>query len=126
MGYESRIFIVNRSEVDDFYSENPIIYAEKIADMKLGRMYNGFIELFKNPIDYTLYIDNENKDTDIDKYGKHLKYTTISEIITYLENLTDSEEYKNNPYRRIKPFYNLIKGFDENEWNELQIVHFGY
>lgn len=124
MGYESRIFIVNRFTID--FEDRVDICAEKIADIKLGKMYSGFRYIFNKKIDYSIYVDSADYDTNIDKYGEKLKYASISDVISYLENLMKSEDYKVNPHRRIMPLYSLLKGFNENEWHDLQVVHYGY
>lgn len=44
MGYESRVFIVNRNETE--HNNRIYVWGEKIADIKMGSMYNGFTDLF--------------------------------------------------------------------------------
>ena len=121
MGYESRIFVVNRSETE---LDNGKIYvwAEKIADIKMCKMYNGFTDLFKKKIDYALFIDSESEDTQTDKYGDIMTYTDCETVITYLENLIANGEN----YRRLSILLGLLKGIDIAQWNEIQIVHYGY
>ena len=123
MGYESRIFVVNRSEHEG-YGENakPYVYAEKIADIKMSKMYDGFTPLFNEEVDYELYIDNENESTNTDKYGAVMTYTDCKTVIGYLENLIA----KGENYRRLSMLLGLLKGIDESQWNEIQIVHYGY
>lgn len=124
MAYESKIIIVDRRVNKNSKGEIIYLYGEKLADMMMGCMgyNNGWKELFQTPIDYTLYIENEDKATNNDKYGEHLKYTTISNVIEWLEK----EIARGNDYRRLKPLLGLLKGFDEQEWTELQIIHYGY
>lgn len=121
MGYESRIFVVNRSELERS-NDTPYVFAEKIADIKMSKMYNGFTDLFDKKVDYELYIDNENESTQTDKYGDVMTYTNCQTVIDYLEKLmADGENY-----RRLSLLLGLIKGIDENQWDEIQIVHYGY
>ncbi len=122
MGYESRIIVMNRSELTRpnggnwVYTEN-WVYAEKIAEMNMCCMGSDFKKLFEKPIDYTIYVNDEK--TDEDCYGEHIKYATIDRIVEWLENY-------NEDYRRIAPLLGLLKGFDESEWDELQVLHYGY
>ena len=120
MGYESRVFIVNRSEIE---RKNGIyVYAEKIADIKMSSMYNGFTDLFNKKVDYELYIDDKDNPTQTDKYGDVMTYTDCKTVIGYLEKLiADGENY-----RRLTLLLGLLKGIDETQWNNIQIVHYGY
>ncbi len=125
MGYESRIYIINRVEHKRPYCE-PWVFAEKIAMVNMCVMDYDFRTLFDKPIDYTIHIeypifvnDRFENETDIDCYGEHLKYTTIDKVVKWLES-------HKVEYRRISPLLGLLKGFNENEWDELQVVHFGY
>lgn len=117
MGYESRIFIVNRNEI-----RNDYVYGDKIADIKMSKMYSEFVDLFDKKIDYELYIDNGDESTKIDKYGDVMTYTSCEIVIDYLEELVANGEN----YRRIGLLLGLLKGIDESQWDEIQVVHYGY
>lgn len=120
MSYESRIFVVNRVK-HDFVTGN-YVWGEKIADIKMSCMGNGFSDLFTEKIDYELYVDNSDESTQTDKYGAVMTYTDRNTVIDYLE-----EEITNgNNYRRLTVLLGLLKGFDETQWDELQVVHYGY
>lgn len=112
MGYESRIFIVDKNEY----------FAEKIADIKMSCMYDGFINLFDKKVDYELYIDNGNESTQVDRYGDVMTYTDCKTVIDFLENLIASGEN----YRRLTVLLGLLKGINEEQWDNIQIVHYGY
>ena len=121
MGYESRIFIVNRNEIN-YNNGTPYVWAEKIADIKMSCMYDGFTDLFDKEIDYELYINNGDEKTQTDKYGDIMTYTDCKTVIDYLEKLiADGEDY-----RRLGLLLGLLKGIDESQWNEIQVVHYGY
>lgn len=121
MGYESRIFVVNRSEFEG-RNGNISVYAEKIADIKMSRMHQGFTDLFNKPVDYELYIDSGDESTSTDKYGDMMKYTDVQTVVDFLGNLIAEGEN----YRRIFVLLGLLKGIDESQWDEIQIVHYGY
>lgn len=121
MGYESRVFVVDRREIET-YDNTLYVYAEKIADVKMSRMYDGFNTLFDKEIDYELYIDDGDEPTKTDKYGDVMTYTDCKTVIDFLEKLiADGENY-----RRLTVLLGLIKGFNEDEWDNIQVVHYGY
>lgn len=121
MGYESRIFIVNRNVIK-FKDESINVYAEKIADIKMACMGNGFKDIFDKMIDYELYIDSTNEATQTDMYDEIMTYTDCKTVIDYLENLIASGEN----YRRLTVLLGLLKGFNEEQWDDIQVVHYGY
>ena len=121
MGYESRVFVVDRNEIKH-NDGTAYVYAEKIADIKMSCMHNGFTNLFNKKVDYELYIDNGDESTQTDKYGEVMSYTDCKTVIDYLEKLmADGENY-----RRLNLLLGLLKGIDESQWSEIQIVHYGY
>lgn len=115
MGYESRLIVVNRCK--------SINYAEKIAVINMCKMGygNGWKELFCNPFDCKLYADDGNTLLTKDNYGEKLKSADIQTVIDWIE----TKGRKMN-YRRIEPLIGILKGFDTSEWEDLQIVHYGY
>ena len=117
MGYESRVFVV------DVHRRTNFIYAEKVASMNLCKMgsNNGWLELFSKEIDYTLFMDDGNTEFDTDRYGDHMKSCSIEKVIAWLEN-----EMQHNSYRRLSILYGLLKGFKQDEWENLEVVHYGY
>lgn len=120
MGYESRVLVVDRNEYD--INGTHYVHAEKIADIKMSKMYDGFTDLFDKKVDYELYIDNANEATQTDKYGDVMTYTDCRTVIDYLENLIANGE----TYRRLTVLLGLLKGFNESQWNDIQVVHYGY
>lgn len=122
MGYESRLFIMNRNECKR-KSGKIWVYAEKLAviDMSCMGHNNGWKELFTEEIDYKIFTDGENEE-DTDDYGEHLKSGKIENIIRWLEEQIDN----GNNYRRLKPLLGFLKEFNAERWDELQIVHYGY
>lgn len=121
MSYESRIFVVERNEIEN-RDGTSYVYAEKIADIKMSSMYQGFTDLFDKEVDYELYIDSGEKSTSTDCYGEKMRYTNIKTVIDFLEKLiSDGEDY-----RRLFMLLGLLKGINESQWNDIQIVHYGY
>ena len=121
MGYADRVFIVDRKEIEHGNGTS-FIWAEIIADIKMGGMFDGFKNLFNEKVDYELHIDNENESTQTDKYGEVMTYTDCKTVIRYLEKLiADGDNY-----RRLTILLGLLKGINEKQWNDIQIVHYGY
>ena len=115
MGYESRVYIVKKSNSSDF--------AQEIAKFNCCKMQEGWADLFDKQFNGELYADDGNTLIKKDKYGKELKYTDFPTVIAWLE-----KEVEKGDYRRLKPLLSLLKGFDLSQWTdgEMQIVHYGY
>ena len=121
MGYESRVFIVNRVEFTNLRNETHV-WGEKIAEIDMSKMYRGFPDLFTKEIDYELYIDSAEESRREDCYGDIMTYTDCKTVIDYLEELIANGEN----YRRLTLLLGLLKGIDESQWDNIQVVHFGY
>lgn len=126
MAYESRIYIVDvhREKDKDNPNYGTVYYAERIAAFNLGCMgySNGWRELFEKTIDYDLYNEDGDKKINADKYGARLTSADFEKVIEWLEKRSASKEH----YRRIAPVLAMLKGFDRSEWDDLQIIHYGY
>lgn len=116
MGYESKIFIVNVHRFKDNH-----VYAEIIAIMNMCKMETSFHNLFKTEIDYEIYAEDDNHTTSTDRYGEKIKFAPIDNVIKWLKSAI-----KKDDYRRLKPLLKLLTGFDEEKWDELQVIHYGY
>lgn len=119
MGYESRIYVVNLHR--NRAIGNKVFWAEKIAMFNLSSMRGNWCSLFNRPIEYELYEENGDDKFDTDNYGDHLKDADINSVIQWLE-----KECKRSDYRRLRPALALLKEFNQSEWEELRVVHFGY
>lgn len=121
MGYESKIYVVQREKNEQNYYGH-IIAMFDLCQMGYG---NGWRELFKTEVKYDVFIENGNEETRKDCYGETLKETTIEAVIEWLENYITSGE----TYRRLKPCLGMLKGFNLDEWgygDGLYIIHYGY
>jgi hypothetical protein len=124
MGYESRLYIVSKSNLlsEDGY------FGEVIASFDLCVASNSFISRV-NP-------DNPNKVTDCyiygdsemitkDKYGKPLAEFSLKEMIEIIEDAMQEDNY-----RRYAPCLAMLRAFhDDNksQWdNTLVVLHYGY
>lgn len=126
MAYESRIYVVDvhREKDKDNPNYGKVYYAERIAAFNLGCMgyTNGWRELFAEIIDYELYEENSDNKINTDKYGARLTSADFEKVIKWLEQWCESGKH----YRRIAPVLAMLKGFDRSEWDDLQIIHYGY
>ena len=136
--YEHRLFIVNRQELNPprIEGRSGFIFGSVIAVYNCSRMPMSFFDLFADAkeIDFTLFVNQGDAwvETKEDCYGEHCKMVKLPDVIAYLENLTNSEEW--GTYRRLAPLLGLLKGFDESQWEEatqrgndsLWVVHYGY
>lgn len=113
MGYNSRVYIVNKMENSTL--------GEVIARYECRGMADGFCELFTVPVDFDIYAEDGNTVIKTDCYGKSVKYAKFPEVIEWLERESEKEDY-----RRLKPLIGLLKGFDAEQWNDLLIVHYGH
>ena len=121
MGYESKIYIVEKSSIK--LASETKIYAQVIAMFDLCKMgsSDGFYKLFDKETDCYFYADDGNTQVLKDRYGDSLIECDIVKLKEWLK-----ERIKNNNYRRLKPFYNLIKSFNKKDWENLAIIHYGY
>ena len=115
MGYESKLFIVERKDHDNW------VYGEVIAEFRLCCMGSDFLheKIFTKPIDFEMFVGD--KYVTEDKYGEHCCYTAIDNVIAVFEELVSKSNY-----RRLQPCLALLKGFDPHQWRELVVVHYGY
>lgn len=137
MGYESKIYIVERHEINKRFDgapiDPPIVNALVVASYdlcKMGYSNTEFFDAFRNEIDYTLWLPgcddygNETMtDVDEDCYGEHMKSADIDELIEALKICEQRDRY-----RRIPPLVAMLEAFaaEREQWDELQVVHYGY
>lgn len=133
MGYESKIFVIERNVISN-HNVVSWVYGSEIARFRLGKVLDsGFTKLFETPIDFTLSGDmgeDDNIDLTFDAYGERCKYAEINEVIEWLR-----EQIKHDDYRRWKPLLAMLEAFEPNKWttcsndksaSRLVIVHYGY
>lgn len=120
MGYESRTFIMNVHESSPLMGKK---WAEWIAIIELSCMgySNGWMKTFTKPVDYAIYMPDADEEIQEDCYGDKLMAASIDDVITCLERIEADRHY-----RRIPPLLAMLKSFDRSEWDELQVVHYGY
>lgn len=120
MGYESRLYVVNRCKASDW---GDYVFAERIAVFNMCCVGWNPDKIFTEPIDFMLGRDNDGNGEPIynDKYGKRCHMASVSTVIKAIEKLEEADHY-----RRFKPLLGFLKSLDESEWDDLRVVHFGY
>lgn len=136
MGYESRLFIIKRNCYD---IGGDWISGQKLAEIELCNMchnkdFKYFSEIFKTPIDFDLYdtgnVINDTREYDpedyrVDCYDKHCCYTSIDEVVKYMEELIEEGE----TYWRLKPAIATLKAWKNDVTGltvEPIVVHWGH
>jgi len=139
MGYESKIYIVERYEnerPDGRRYTNALILAEYDLCKMGGMSYAPeFYKAFRTEIDYTLLLPGYDPEKGVeclveqyaDCYGEHMKSADIGELIDALTAVENREHY-----RRIPPLVAMLTALklEADEWNTdgctLEVVHYGY
>lgn len=123
MGYESKLYIVQKYDITD--DEIGKKYAEVLAMFDMCKFSDLSDILTKQKeTDCYIYADDGNTRIIEDKYDEKLTEASIPFVISTLEKILDGGEN----YRRIYPLLNALKAFDEqkDKWGELAVLHYGY
>jgi hypothetical protein len=118
MGYESKIYVVEKS---DMKNENNKRYARVITSYDMSK-FDRFGGIFKTESDCYIYADDGNTEITTDMYDEPLTEASIDVVINYLEKFAIEQDY----YRRVNPLLGLLKGFKLVDWNNLTVIHYGY
>lgn len=117
MGYESRLYVVSREMK---FCDGVPRYAEVIAEINLCKVYIPLDRFFAKEADCYIYIDHEI--TTKDCYGKPLTICTdLKGFIAWMK-----EQNKAWYYRRWGMAIALLKSIKPTEWNDIQVLHYGY
>lgn len=116
MGYESRIYVVEKSLLSP--DDDGKRFAEVLAMFNACK-FPGLPEVFNQKTDCYIFADDGNTRIVKDRYGDELTEAPLSDVIKFLEN----EVQRGETYRRIKPLLALLKGFDMEQWDNLVCLH---
>ena len=128
MGYESRLYVVKKSEIAGRDAETEGKYwCEVIATINLCKMGGDFRDkLYKYPATDSFFY-TENETVVEDKYGEPLKEIPIRDMVNILERQKAEDIVREGvPYRRLEPAISLLKGFDPEQWGAVTVLHYGY
>lgn len=122
MGYESKIYIAEKSSLKD---NDGMTYVQVIAMFDMCKMGN-LINVFDRKTDCYFYADDGNTKVLEDKYGDALTEAEIEDFIYVLEEAVDSGEN----YRRIFPLLSTLQTIYEQQkdgrWKNIVLLHYGY
>lgn len=122
MGYESKIYIVEKSTIGRDINGKRMWLGDVVASFRLGKtpIYQEIHDKF-SPTDTYFYADDGNTEIIEDCYGKPLTEIPIPDLIDILE-CAESKEH----YRRYAPLIGMLQGFDLTQWKNLVALHYGY
>ena len=121
MGYESRLYIVEKT--DYINEELGKRFADDIARFDLSVFYE-LSDKFRNKEKTDCYIYDGDEVILKDKYGEELREANLPFVIDILEKVLG----EGIDYRRIYPLLSMLRAFkDQREkWGELVVLHYGY
>lgn len=138
MGYETKLFIVEKSnrfftnrktgKKEKFSGEiingKEMFYADLIATFDLCKCYSVSNVMREYPdTDSYIYMDDGNTRLIEDRYGEPLKEIPLADAIEILEEAANEDNY-----RRYVPCLALLNALEEdkNKWGEILVLHYGY
>lgn len=125
MGYESTLLVVEplRSLHHDGHT-----YASIVATIDLCKMPHVFHRRLRERwVKSDLCICMDGSDVSEDMYGDPLLAADLDTAITDLR-LADAQIFVEDGerYRRLPPAIALLEGFDQSQWDELLVLHYGH
>ena len=122
MGYESKIYIVEKSMIGKDVNGKRMWFGDVVASFRLSKtpIYQEIRNRF-SPTDTYFYADDGNTEIIEDIYGKPLTEIPIPDLIDILERAESKEHY-----RRYVPLIRMLQGFDLTQWKDLVALHYGY
>lgn len=118
MGYDSRVYIVQKSSNDNLYVKER--YAQVIAMVEMGK-FPALRNAFTRSADCYIFADDGNTMVLTDRYDEPLTEATLEEVMTVLEEAESIEHY-----RRATALLVLLRSFTSGDWNRLAVLHYGH
>ena len=122
MGYESKIYIGEKSSIKD---NDGMTYVQVIAMFNMCKM-GSLINVFEKKTDCYFYADDGNTKVLEDCYGDLLTEAEIKDFIYVLREAIDNGE----TYRRIFPLLAFLETIYEQQrdgkWKNIVLLHYGY
>ncbi len=120
MGYEVKYHIIEKkTELKGIHGK---YYSQDIAVFDLCKADNVTYKTKKYPITNSYIYDTDgNTELIYDEYGDELHEIPLLDMIQIIEDAMKDDEY-----RRFKPFLNLLKSFNNSDWHNVVILHYGY
>jgi len=128
MGYESKLYIVDKHEHLDNNREVFWTFLQKIAEFYMAKIDQELLDVFQDRTvgdDWELYADDGNTLIKKDKYGRKLTYASVDDVLSVAE-----ECEKHCHYSRYVPLIAYLKAIKENcerdRWKNIIVIHYGY
>ena len=122
MGYESRIFVVDKKE--HLFDEDKC-WGEIIAMFNMCK-YSPVANFMREQPETDCYIYADDGNTKIleDEYDKPLTEASLSDVI----NILEKELQNGDEYRRTRPLLGMLKSLNEEalKFKNLRVLHYGY
>lgn len=125
MGYESKLYIVDKKErmLEDKS------WGQIIATFELS-CFAPIGDYMRNcPVtDCYIYADDGNTQVMEDRYGKPLTESDIAPLIKILAEEAKDTTFGGKCYRRIRPLLAMLEMFEhnKNQWQNIKVLHYGY
>ena len=114
MAHESRLFVVQKGSSNSFRQKIAMFDLCSVPDC-----YNKFRTYPATKLD--VYLENGDFKTTEDKYGDPIREIPIHDAIKIIADAAAVDDY-----RRYAPCLALLNSFDEKQWGELVVLHYGY
>jgi hypothetical protein len=125
MGYESKLVVVQKSDLSPNEDCKGKVWAAKIAEVRLCKInYDVLEKIRKYPVTNCYYYEHRVEDAILeDYYDKELTEVPLKDMIAILK---DADAMNN--YRRYKIAIGLLESFNDDDWdtNDIVVLHFGY
>lgn len=119
MGYESRVYV---GHLVNMHNEK---WFDEICSFNLSKMGYGFSDLFKDEIDFDVWLrEITTEDGDFatikeDRYGDKLAYCNADTVLKYLKSVDEYEHYC-----RSKMLIDILESV--KQFSDVVLVHYGY
>lgn len=122
MGYESRIYVVDKS---NYIEPDGKRWAEVVATFEMCK-YPPLADYLREckETDCYIFAEDGNTQIEVDEYDKPLTESELGPVIEILEKDQAEGEY----YRRVAPLVTMLKAFQSENynWRNLTILHYGH
>lgn len=119
MSYESRLYVVNKSNLEHTVGDRKMVWGEVVAVFNLCQVPE-VAYAFRNAGATDVYFYGPDGEVVSDDYGEPLSELPLEEAARVIE-----EASKKNNYRRYNPCLQMLRGFNRDQWGELVVLHYG-
>ena len=126
MGYESRLYIVVKSDTN-FNPETNFLFAEVIAEFNMCKFPELYSLFIKEGIKTNCAFYRGDDEITEDMYGEPLRELSVEKVIDGLNKIIASYGNKSF-YWRLPPLLAMLEKFSESQdiYHPLTVLHFGY